>query len=291
MKLSNYSFSTTVALFFLFLNFFLPAEIINLPGLTLPEFAPETALKFEMIREEGWNSRGLQYIREIRFDIHGHIESESYLNPDGTEGSRILYYYDSSQALIRREFHHPDARTPDTETYIRDTTGTLLSVSRAYTTGMYGWRFDYSYDDQGRLVLVTKIDRYWKDVIVWEKEFLYDEKGRVTASTGGGMDPNIRWRDEYRYDDNNLLSEKIKYDVDGDLISHTVYERDYTGRINREHQLSLSGEKSGELYYYYRDDQAGNWKEKRVGTVENTGSSRYFLSASWYLRTIIHRPG
>ena len=267
----------------------LSAQLISLPGLAEPEFPPGIAAGIESVREEGWDPRGLQYIRVVRFTLRGEPESETFFNPDGSPGSRVLYQYDAQGRLARKEFHHPDARVPDTETYLWDSLGRLQSVARAYTTGMYGWRFEYTYDEQGRIILATKIDRYWKDVVVWRKTFTYNGEGLLVSTSGGGLDENIRWRDDYRYDAQGRLSEQLKYDVSGTLISHTFFGRDHRGRINREWQETPGGEKQDELHYYYRDDPAGIWREKHLGRSSVTDGSRYFLPASWYLRSYTYR--
>ncbi len=265
------------------------SQIINLPGLVAPEFTIDESIRFESIREEGWGEDGLQYVKITSFDTSGLMDSEIFINGDGTPGTRLLYFYDDQGRLINREFHHPDAPVADIETYVWNESEKLFSVARIYTTGKYGWRFEYRYDDEGRLIFVTKIDRYWKDVVVWEKSFEYNSLGDITGSAGSGLDENIRWYDEFFYNEKNQLTEKIKSDVNNEITAHTRYSYSDSGNISKEWQQSPDGEIWGEIYYYYQENEDGYWTEKQVGQVKSTGISRYFLPVSTYTRTYNYR--
>lgn len=263
------------------------------PGVYRQEFSPELGKTVELLREEAWTAQGLFYVREIRFNPQGLIESEVFYNADGTPGSAVLYVYDHQARLSRREFRHPNTRAPDTETYVwhQEDPRRLVSASRIYTTGAYGWRFEYFYDEAGRLFRINKIDRYWKDVNVWEKDLSYDNRGRITMAESRGMDSNIAWRDEYYYTDAGEIRETRRYDVNGALSTRTVFSREdgSAGEVTRETDYDGENRKRGEILYYYRRDGRGNWTEKYQGTSSRRGGAEYFLPAGWYLRTYIYR--
>jgi hypothetical protein len=240
----------------------------------------------------------LTYRRELRFDRRGLLESESYFNADDSPGSRILYFYDNQGRLIRREFHHPGARTPDTEiyTYGASPPFQLASLSRVYTTGMYGWRFEYVYDDQGRLSQIKKIDRYWSNVLVWQRHFEYDEQNRIRSEEAWGQDPFIRWR--YEYDHlGPVETERRMWNYEGLLAARTVYGRNSRGDLIRETEYGGGELPLSEIRYYYRYDDRGNWTARYVARTINRASGggaasvfgEVFDVSSYYLRSYTYR--
>jgi hypothetical protein len=262
---------------------------IPMPGFEEPLFAAGDSAHFvSSVREEGWIPGRRLYSRNMIFDERGHLLEERYTNGDNSPGSWIEYWYDQDGRLAEKIFHHPDAAVPDTEVYTWEG-DRLLSVTRLFTTGRYGWRYEYSYDDQGRLSLATKIDRYWKDVVVWRKTYVYDEQARLIRSTGGGLDKNIQWSEEYGYgSDDPYPTEKKRWDAKGELNSLTRFEFDSRGNLLAEKEYNPEGEKWSETIFRYRYDERGNWTEKILGTPDGWGRS-HFAPASWYTRKIEYR--
>ncbi|MBI9103645.1 MAG: hypothetical protein JEY99_14620 [Spirochaetales bacterium] len=277
----------TITLFFTY--FSLSAQVINFPGLVRSEFSSETLRLISTIHEEGWSDAGFEYSRISEFSRGGVVESETFYDENGKEGSKILYFYDDAGRLSLKEFHHPDARIPDSEYYVWDNQGRLFSVARVYTTGKYGWRFEYTYDEFNRLSVVTKIDRYWKDVVVWVKKFSYDEAGRVVSAEGGGLDENIRWYDEFEWDSENRLAVKKKFDVNKELVSITRFGYSNDGRVDLEEYFDVSGDRLREVNFYYRENERGLWIEKQIGEMIPGRVGNYFRPVSRYIRNYTYR--
>ena len=269
----------------------LGAGVINLPGLSAPEWPRSAAAGIMTINEEGLSGDGLEYRRVWSFDEEGKLLTETFFDSEEKQGSQISYIYDRDGRLVLKEFHHPDALVADHEEYVWDETGRLFSVARIYTTGKYGWRFEYSYDEEDRLIFVTKIDRYWKDVVVWRKSFSYDEAGRITASEGGGLDENIHWYDEYAYDEGGRLVSQEKYDVNHELVSRTLLTYAEEGQVIREEYLNGNLELVRRVDFYYRLNEEGFWIEKQIGEIEYSGAGSYFKPLSRYRRIYTYRSG
>jgi hypothetical protein len=263
--------------------------VIPMPGFESPQYSHEAAAPLVLsVKEEGWTPDGRIYSREMFFDDRGNLREERYTNGDDSPGSWIEYGYDPEGRLTEKIFHHPDAAVPDTEIYTWEG-NRLLSVARLFTTGRYGWRYEYSYDEQGRLALATKIDRYWKDVVVWRKTYVYDDLGRLIKSTGGGLDENIQWTEEYSYDaEDPYPTEKRRWDARGELNSLTRFEFDAGGNLLAEKEYTKDGGKWSEILFRYRFDDRENWTEKILGTPEGWDRS-HFAPTSWYTRKINYR--
>ena len=184
---------------------------------------------------------GRLYLRRVTFDEAGRPLEERFTNGNDTPGSRVEYIYGEDGRLLLKLFHHPDAPVPDREEYLWEG-DRLFSVARIFTTGKYGWRYEYHYDDSGRLKRAVKIDRYWKDVVVWTKKFRFDSEGRVAEVSGGGLDENIQWREEYNYPPGeSALAEKKRWDAQDRMNSHILYRYDREGSLVSEKDLSPSG--------------------------------------------------
>ncbi|MDR1895023.1 MAG: hypothetical protein LBQ61_10130 [Spirochaetales bacterium] len=248
---------------------------------------------FLRLREEAYvlgEDPVLSYVRELEFDSSGRLKSESYFNADGTPGSRILSFYDGESRLLWREFHHPGAGTPDMETFVYSPYPPypLISLERLYTTGTYGWRFEYAYDESGRLQEIKKFDRYWKNLLVWQRRLEYDGEDRLKGETAFGQDPFIRWRFEYDYPSSGETERRI-FNYRDAQSGRTVYRFNEKGHLTGETEFDSLGEAVSETRYFYRYDSRGNWTAKYIAR-SLPASGEAFDIRGYYLRSYEYPP-
>lgn len=268
---------------------FLQGQSILPPGFEEEEINGLTEGKLASLEEEGWNNEGRFYFRRVTYDLRGLPLEEEFRKDDDSPELLISYDYDSQGRRVKKAFRYPDhPHVWVYENYLWEKDA-LASVGRIFTTGKFGWRYEYSYDQVGRLSTARKYDRYWKDLVVWTKRFTYDELGRIREISGGGLDENLQWREEFDYiDDREKPREKRRWDADGILDSITLYGYDEGGLLLSEKDVSPGGHSRGEVIFWYRHDEWGNWTEKLVGSSVSQGRD-YFNPASWYIRRYAYR--
>ncbi len=172
---------------------------------------------------------------------------------------------------------------------IKDSRGNILSMTQ-YREGRLEYRYEYSYDKDGREV--TQHTWYYSsdgNIEEWYSDSTYDDLGRNQAtieyfSDGGRYEHNYSYTDD---ESESFRIDNIHYDAGGDIIewSYDLYEH---GR-REHHELDLDNNRNDRLthvdistydengrevrrdsYHYYEDreehtyseiiyDENGNW--------------------------------
>ncbi|MBI9106811.1 MAG: hypothetical protein JEZ04_08695 [Spirochaetales bacterium] len=240
---------------------------------------------FYLSYDGGELRKELKYSLLLTYDGEGRLESEEYFNEDGSSANSIRYEYENGHIAFKIQ-NHPDIINPDREIFRISEDGRILEAEKIFSKGNYGWRYKNSFDNEGRIVLTSKYDRFWKWKLVYSRMFDYDEQGRLVSTEGFGMDYKLLWRDEHSYDDEGRLVESVKYNPDGGLVVKIVNSYNSRGFVTKREFFDNTGESYAIYTYGYNFDEKGNWTEKIIGREEAGKASKYLNPDSMVVRSI-----
>ena len=229
--------------------------------------------------------RVFKYKLILQYSDEGLLESEEYYNEDGSPGNRIDYTYENGLLVLKTQ-SHPDVKNPDREIYTHTPDGRILDAEKIFSTGNYGWRFQNSYDDTGRIILTSKYDRYWNWMLVYSRMFEYDELGRLSVTEGFGMESELLWRDEHSYDELGRVSESVKYNPDSDIVVRIRNEYNGKDQFTRREFTDKDGYAYAVYSYGWNYDKTGNWISKVIGREVPGNNSVYLVPDSMISREI-----
>ena len=229
--------------------------------------------------------REFKYKLILRYSPEGLLLSEEYYNKDDSPGNRIDYSYEDGLLVLKTQ-SHPDVKNPDREIFTHTPDGRILNAEKIFSTGNYGWRFQNSYDNSGRIILTSKYDRYWNWMLVYSRMFQYDEQGRLSATEGFGMQSELLWRDEHFYDEQGRVSETVKYNPDSELVVRIKNEYNEMGHYTRREFFDKENTAYAVYSYGWDYDQTGNWTAKVIGREFDGNNASYIVPDSMISRYI-----
>jgi len=178
---------------------------------------------------------------------------------------------------VKRE--HSNETTGVTDGYVHDyDENDRLSLSVQYKDGVEASRVEYSYDDEGNLILlkttaggelVQTISHTYEDKVhkTTTKEFKdvntgvlcreyseFDADGKTTFTV---FHESGEWagRENYTYDENDDLVKKETVDESGNVLTYEVYTYNQVNQITRTDCYEFG---SLAFYYIYKYDSLGN---------------------------------
>ena len=244
-----------------------------------------TEKAFSIKAGTGRSIKELEYTLILSYDEEGYLISEAYFNSDGSPANTIEYEYTDGNLSLKLQ-KHPEVRNPDREMFTYSPDGRILEAEKIYSTGNYGWRYKNSYNSNGKIVLTSKYDRYWKWMLVYSRMFEYDNMNRLAATEGFGMDSELLWRDERKYDDLSRVVEEIKYDPDGELVVSVATEYNSRDLAVKKEFTDNRGIVYAVYAYGYTYDEKDNWLVKIIGREEPGTYSNYLIPESTVERKI-----
>ena len=244
-----------------------------------------TETAYTMLKTDSGSRREFRYKLILRYSPDGLLLSEEYYNGDGSEANRIDYSYENGHITLKTQ-SHPSVQNPDREIFITTDDGRISEAEKIFSKGNYGWKYRNSYDHNGRIILTSKYDRYWKWMLVYSRIFEYDDLGRLSATEGFGMKSELLWRDEYQYDEQNRISASAKYDPDKILVVRIENEYNDRGNFIRRKFFDTNNNEYAVYAYAWDYDQFGNWTVKITGREADGYSSDYIKPDSMVMRNI-----
>jgi hypothetical protein len=240
---------------------------------------------FNLSYDSGELTKECSYSLLLTYDAEGRLASEEYFNDDGTSANSIKYEYENGHLAVKIQ-SHPNVRNPDREIFRMSDNGRVLEAEKIFSKGNYGWRYKNSYDNEGRIVLTSKYDRFWKWKLVYSRMFEYDDDGRLSSTEGFGMEYELLWRDEHEYDNEGFLTESRKYNPDGELVVRIINSYNTQSLVVRREFFDNANRSYAIYSYGYNFDAYGNWTEKLIGREESGSNSVYMNPDSMVVRNI-----
>jgi len=229
--------------------------------------------------------REFKYKLILRYSEEQQLLSEEYYGHDNSPGNRIDYSYENGWLVLKTQ-SHPEILNPDREIFTLSDDGRILETEKIFSKGNYGWKFRNSYDNNGKIILTSKYDRYWKWKLVYSRMFEYDDNGRMSATEGFGMQSELLWRDEHFYDASGLLLESVKYNPDEELVVRILNEYNDERDLTRREFFDVNGRAYAVYSYGWNYDEKGNWVSKVIGREIKGSSSAYLVPDSMISREI-----
>lgn len=294
MKLGREKLLIVAAAIILFGNTHAAAQTDNLyqwPVSIYPTETPSGRVKtitetaYTTIDKDGQNNRKLKYTLILRYSEDQLLQSEEYYNIDGTPANRIDYGYENGNLVLKTQ-SHPNIQNPDREIFTMSADGRILEAEKIFSTGNYGWKYQNSYDNTGRIVLTSKYDRFWKWKLVYSRMFEYDDKGRLTATEGFGMNSELLWRDEHAYDEQGRMIESFKFNPDGGLVARIINDFNNRTQYTRREFFDHNNESYAVYTYGWDYDVQGNWTAKITGREIQGSRAEYIVPDSMVIRNI-----
>ncbi|MDC7225492.1 MAG: hypothetical protein PQJ61_01865 [Spirochaetales bacterium] len=230
-------------------------------------------------------NREFKYELILRYSEDGLLMAEEYYNKDGSPGNSIEYSYEDGLLVLKTQ-RHPEVINPDREIFTHMPDGRIMMAEKIFSTGNYGWRFQNSYDNNGRIILTSKFDRYWKWKLVYSRMFGYNERGLLSSTEGFGMESELLWRDEYFYDDEDRLVKSVKYNPQDELVVSIFNEYDERGNYTRREFFDATDSSFAVYSYGWDYDDMGNWIAKVIGREVEGSRSAYLVPDSMISRVI-----
>ena len=98
------------------------------------------------------------------------------------------------------------------------------------------------------------------------------------------MQNELLWRDEYKYNDEGLVSESVKYNPDGELVVRIVNQYDQYGNYSRREFFDMKGVSYAVYSYGWNFDSRGNWTAKVIGREVRGSNESYIIPDSMIIR-------
>ena len=141
--------------------------------------------------------------------------------------ARQEYLYENIVIATKNQYYYGDLD----KQYIYDTKGNVIKEISYNEAGYVTETVEHEYDSKNRVL--KDIWYYGQDSLSDWTDYSYDANGRLIAQNGFDISGNPTWNCEFKYDNNNNLTEKL-YLYDGIVQSYCVLGYDSNGNCISE---------------------------------------------------------
>lgn len=223
------------------------------------------------------NKNGEAWSITYTYDENGNKATETVTDANGSETTE--FYYDEKGLLVKKvQLHSMDTQIVTEYTYSRK--GFLLKEEVYKVLSQISEKIsskEYTYNIHGKVETCLE---YEGDKLLSRNRYLYDDKGRLTAqidglddeqgkgmtytynrfgkilteSTGsflGDQMQSISYYDELDYNERGLISLRVRFDANGNVITDYDYDYDANWNLKRETACNYGDSKVSVTEYTY----------------------------------------
>lgn len=161
----------------------------------------------------------------IELDGEGKVVSESKFSNDGELEERSTYVYGPHGKLVEHELFYVVDDAREKRVLTRNEKGNLLSEIKYYGDEE-GSRTNYEYDEKENIIGIVNLDE--EGVFASREEIKYNEKNVVVERIIIDVDSKIVSKTSFNYLSPTQI-EEVETDAKGDLISRTINTFDEKG--------------------------------------------------------------
>ena len=195
------------------------------------------------ILQEQYNQDGtLLYKKTLTYDKDGSLIAVKDYNKDEEPLSKTIYTYDKNGNKITEEFYQSDGELHDRTYFKYNTSNQLIEEQYFSDAGEDFRKTSFTYNNTGHKIEENRYD--YDGTHTYRMRYKYDSDGNKTEERN---DHNTGYQGRYqviknKYGPNNLISEKRKETLKGQLYEKTVYTYDRKGNLIQETWTDEAGD-------------------------------------------------
>ena len=215
------------------------------------------------------------------YDNKGNIIEKKCFNSDGSIMKKLTFDYNDKGNIIKLNIYKNE-NDEYTETYKYDENTNQIEKKCYKSDGSFMRKISIKYDDKGNKIEEvyeakgdTSNDIYKYDdkgnniesgflsngTFILEFAYTYDEIGKIKEKKCYNNDGILFIVENYKYDINSMIIEKIV--VENDEKAITTYKYDFYGNLIEENSCCTDG-KNDNQFFKYEYDNKGNWISKTI---------------------------
>lgn len=245
--------------------------------------------------DNGRMKTGKRHIDELeQFDRTGNLIRDIDYDDDGKVLSDEKRVFQNNRLAETLRKHSPFSNLSDRATYKYDLAGNLIAEDGYDLAGKLVTANVYEYDDHNRKIRWTS-KSYFKneDKRAHRWEYAYDDQGRLTderkfLDAGNGFIPTddlgAPHRRQLIYGERGKTEKK--FNSRGQLLSSSEIRYDDQGNELEDIQFDQKGELKGKTRYEYVFDRQGNWTVQKTYQWETENGQGFYRLDEVSHRTI-----
>lgn len=190
-----------------------------------------------------------------QYDDAGHLVGTTSRMPELVEGEvRVALTYDEDDFIVSMDTYKPDGSLLMRAAYGRDFYGNLADIISESPDGLYSFRIEVDYNDNGYPSETTMYGR--EGELMSRSTTTYDADGGLMEETSYAPDGSVGMRTIFTYGESGLLLEVAVRNSDDVIINRTLHEYDDDGNAVATTTISPTAGTESRVTMEY--DDAGN---------------------------------